>query len=78
MIFVPEPTVMSVYRDLGVSADIPAVVAALAGAGPRRSWRHSPGEHGRVRNPYAVLTARLSPSELPNAPGRAAVVVRVL
>jgi hypothetical protein len=48
----------------------PAVKAALAGGwAPDRLAEFTGANSAGVRNPYAVLSARLSPDQLPAAPG---------
>jgi hypothetical protein len=48
----------------------PAVEAALAGGWRSDQLAEFPGANSAgVRNPYAVLSARLSPDQLPPAPG---------
>jgi Helix-turn-helix domain len=50
---------------------LPAVEAALdAGWAPRELAAFTGSNTGGLRNPYAVLTARLSPAELPMPPGQ--------
>jgi hypothetical protein len=50
---------------------LPAVEAALdAGWAPRELAAVTGSNTGGLRNPYAVLTARLSPAELPMPPGQ--------
>ncbi len=60
---------------------LPAIEAALdAGWVPRELAAFTGSNTGGLRNPYAVLTARLLPAELPMPPGQrfqAAVVRRV-
>ena len=52
---------------------LPAVEAALnAGWAPRELAAFTGSNTGGLRNPYAVLTARLSPAELPMPPGQGA------